>query len=361
MRILFLCAVCSLTACAQLTPSQQMSLLNEQSVNDTYEFEVLPVGMQGDPDLEEHVIELPAGKSFYKAYDLRASSGSYVVQLRTYIEKTAQGEGFFYPVIDLLDRNKNTIELMRPQLRFTQLSSKGRYAAVPIQIQREVAFMVIRTEPKLYGQEASYTTEHQGSSWSYSVTPFDKRKAAVYLPLGKVELLTPDEGFNQPFEKMSGPFWQIHFDKGSEVLVSASDFVPDLTLGGGPVFSVGYSWAIPSRPFSSIRTSIGGSYFSVSDSGREHRQQFLSSDIMWVESNHMSSVGLGMTIRGGHEYESGSIHQQYDPTFGPKVALEIRGAMGVSIGAQFSWLTLTDQNGVKTGSNQAGFYLTKLY
>lgn len=359
--ILILTALAYLTACAQISPRQQMSLLNEQVVDDIYQFESLPVGMQADPDLIDHVIELPVGKSFYKAYDLTGASGEYVVQLRTYIVNTPQGEGFFYPVIDLLDRNHHTIELMRPQLRFTQLSSKGRYAAIPIQIRREVAYMVIRTDPKLYEQEASYTTEHQGSSWSYSVTPFDKRKAAVYLPVGKMELLTPDDGFNQPFEKMSGPFWQVHFDKGSKILVSSSEYLPDLTLGGGPVFSVGYSWAIPARPFSSIRTSLGASYFSVSDGGKAHRQQFLSSDIMWIESNHMSSVGIGVTVRAAHEYQSGSLSQQYDNTWGPKVALEIRGAMGVSIGAQFSWLTLTDQAGVATSSNQAGFYLTKLY
>lgn len=351
-----------LAACSSLTPMEQQALLNTTPVSTALDFEELPVGMQGDPDLGEGVIEVGGKKSFYRGYRLQPGHGSFVVQLRTYIEKTPQGDGFFYPVIELYDFNMRQIDVMRPQLRFTQFSSKGRYAALPIRLNPDVGFFVIRTEPKLFGQEASYTTAHEGASWSYSVTPFNKRKAAMYLPLGQLELLTPDEGFSQPFEKMSGAFWQFSFDRGGKELAVAEDYLPNLTLGGGPVFSLGYAFAVPSRPFSSIRTSLGYSYLSVSDKdGSTHKQSFAAGDVMWVESNQVSSLGIGLTYRGAHEYTVSGVTTEFDPAWGPKVAAEIRGAMGVSLGAQLSWLSFTDEYGEKHSSNQAGIYLIKLY
>ncbi|MFT6152810.1 MAG: hypothetical protein ACJA0E_000531 [Bermanella sp.] len=356
-----LCILC-LAGCSQLTVRDQMNELDARSVDAEYKFQELPMGMQGDPGIDEQVIELSTGKSFYKAYELSESHQGVTLQLRTYIAKTELGDGFFYPVIELYGLNGKLIEIIKPQLRFTQASSKGRYSAVPISLNREVNRFVIRTEPKLYGAEASYTTQPQGASWSYSVTPFSKRKPASYLPIGKLELLTPDEGFSRPFEKMSGPYWQFSFSRGGQSLASAEEYLPNLTLGGGPILSFGYSWAISGRPSSSIRTSLGGSYYSLSGSGNSsHDQHFLSSDILWVESNQVSSIAVGITARAAHEYKGNGQTFEYEPTFGPKVAIEIRGAMGVSLGAYLSQLTFEDQSGVETKSNQAGLYLMRLY
>lgn len=363
MRLL--CAVCCvllLSACSSLSPMEQQVLLKNTPASNGYEFEPLPVGMQGDPELSDGVIEINGKKSFYKGYALPPNHPSFVIQLRTYIENTGVGDGFFYPVIEMYDANMKQIDLLRPQLRFTQFSSEGRYAALPIRLNPEVAYFVIRTEPKLFGQEASYSTAYEGASWSYSVTPFDKRKSATYLPLGKLELLTPDEGFNQPFEKMSGTFWQFAFDRGGEELAVAEDYLPNLTLGGGPIFSLGYAFAIPGRPSSSFRSSLGYSYLSVSDkSGNSHEQQFAVGDLMWVESNQVSSIGFGVTFRAAHKYSKSGVETEYDSTWGPKVMVEIRGSMGVSLGAQLSWLDFTDEQGNKQSSNQVGIFLSKLY
>jgi len=352
----------SLAACSSLTPVDQRNLLNSMPVSQSLNFEPMPFGMQGDPDLTGGVIEIDGRKSFYKAYELPANHPDIVVQLRTYIEKSNEGDGFFYPVVELYDHSFKQLDVIRPQLRFTQISSDGRYAAVPIRLKPEVGSFIIRTEPKLLGQEASYTTNHEGASWSYSVSPFSKRKPASYLPLGQLELLTPDEGFSQPFEKMSGWFWQFAFDKGGESLATTEDYLPDLTLGGGPMFSYGYSFAIPSRPSASVRASLGLSYLSLSDKdGDSHSQFFALSDLLWIESNQVSSIGFGLTFRGAHEYKNENGTFNLDPAFGPKVLIEIRGAMGVSLGAQLSWLTFSDENGNEFSSNQAGLYLTKLY
>jgi len=351
-----------LAGCSQLTVKQQMDTLEQQAIDEVYQFEALPTGMQGDPELNEHVINLPAGKSFYKGYQLPLGHSRMIVQLRTYIHKTEIGEGFFYPVIDIFDFNGKLIESKRPQLQFTQLSSTGRYAAVPLELGREVSRFVIRTEPKLYGEAASYSTQHQGSSWSYSVTPFSKRKAASYLPLGKLELLTPDEGFVQPFEKMSGPYWQLSMGRSEKTLASAEDYLPNLTLGGGPALSFGYSWAVSGRPSSSIRSSLGASYYSLGSSGNStHTQSFLTSDLLWVESNHVSSLAFGLTAVGAHTYKGAGVESEFDPTFGPKIAVEIRGSMGVSLGAYMSWMTFKDEVGNEFDGDQVGLYLMRLY
>lgn len=362
MKILtVMLSVLWLAGCASLTPGQQKNLLETMPVSTAYQFEELPNGMQSNPELENGVIELPAGKSFYKGYQLEQDHRAMALQLRTYIQGSAQGDGFFYPVVELYDFNMKSIDVIKPQLRFTQLSAQGRYAVVPITLTKEVGFFVIRTEPKLYDQEASYTTKHQGASWSYSVTPFAKRKPASYLPLGGLELLTPDEGFSRPYEKMSGFFWQFSMNKGSEDLASGEDYLPDLTLGGGPEFAVGYSFAVPGRPLSSIRASLGASYLMLNDSGNSHSQQFLSSDVMWVESNQVSSVGLGVTSRFAHEYRKFGKTIEYDPAFGPKLLIEIRGSMGVTLGAQMSWLDYKTPEGETLNGNYMGLYMAKFY
>jgi len=351
-----------LGGCAQLTPQGQMTLLQSTAISEQYEFELLPAGMQESPDLSEHVIELPGGKSFYKGYQLEVGHSAFVVQLRTYIEKSQREDGFFYPVIELFDSQRKRIKVVRPQLRFTQLSAEGRYAVVPLQITREVAFFVIRTEPKLYGQEASYTKQHSGASWSYSVSPFTKRHAASYLALGQLELLTPDVGYSSPFEKISGPFWLFSHQKGGHKLASGEDYLPDLTLGGGPNFSVGYAFGISGRPSTSVRASMGASYYSVTDSaGVNHRQRGVSGDLLWVESNQVSSLGFGITGTSGLTYEQSGTTVEYEANWGPKLVLEIRGAMGVTLGVQASWLKFEDQQGNKTNSNQLGFYLARFY
>lgn len=351
-----------LGGCSQLTVREQMTQLNNVQPDGDFQFIELPFGMQGDPELEDGVIELPAGRSFYKGYKLPSGHSRLVVQLRTYITKTEIGEGFFYPVIEMYSKQGVLLEIKKPQLRFTQLSSSGRYAAVPLEFTRDVASFVIRTEPKLYGEDASYTTQHQGSSWSYSVTPFSKRKAASYLPLGTLELLTPDEGFNQPFEKMSGPYWQFSMGRGEKSLAPAEDYLPNLTLGGGPSLTFGYSWAVSGRPSSSIRSSLGLGYYALSSTGNStHTQSYLMGDLLWVESNQISSLAFGFTARGLHEYKGAGETKEYESTFGPKVAVEIRGSMGVSLGAYMSWLTFTDQDGNEFDGNQIGMYLMRLY
>mgnify|MGYP000220294111 FL=1 len=96
-------------------------------------------------------------------------------------------------------------------------------------------------------------------------------------------------------------------------------------------------------------------------SGTSYDQQFAVADLMWVESNQVSSIGFGLTFRGAHEFSAAGAKTELDPTWGPKVMVEIRGAMGVSLGVQLSWLDFTDQQGNDTSSNQIGFFLTKLY
>lgn len=352
----------ALQGCSQMTVKEHMQVLNAKPADEQYLFEELPNGMQDDPELDEHVIELPSGRSFYKGYRLSPGHGSMTLQLRTYITGTEIGEGFFYPVVELFDFSGKSLEVMRPQLRFTQLSSKGRYAAVPIEIARNVSRLVIRTEPKLYGEDASYTTQHQGSSWSYSVTPFSKRKAANYLPLGKLELLTPDEGFSFPFEKLAGPYWQLSYSRGEETLASGEDYLPNLTTGGGPELTFGYSWAIPGQISSSLRTGLGLGFYSLTDSSNlSHSQSYLTADVMWVESNHVSSLAIGLTAKALHEYKGGGNDLEFDPAFGPKVAVELRGSMGVSLGAFMSWVDFTDQYGRRHEGDQVGFYLMRLY
>ncbi len=363
MRFTSLFFVLSLMGgCAQLTPHGQMSLLQATEVSEQYEFELLPTGMQGSPSLRDHVIEISGGKSFYKGYRLEDGHGALMVQLRTYIVKSAQGEGFFYPVVELFDRNNKRIDIVRPQLRFTQISADGRYAVVPLQLNPDIASFIIRTEPKLYGQEASYTKQHQGASWSYSVSPFTKRHAASYLALGRVELLTPDVGHSSPFEKLSGPFWNFSLQKGSHKLASGEDYLPDLTLGGGPNLSFGYAFGISGRPGASVRSSVGASYYSVTDSsGKGHRQQGFTGDLLWVESNQVSSLGFGITFNSGLSYHYDGSSTEYKNNWGPKLVLEIRGAMGVSLGVQASWLEFEDHLGNKTNSDQLGFYLARFY
>jgi len=361
-RLLIIVCVLFMSACSTLSPVEQQALLSNTPASNAINFEPLPVGMQGDPDLSEGVIEIAGKKSFYRGYELPKGHGSFVIQLRTYIQKTPQGDGFFYPVVELYNYSMEQVDLVRPQLRFTQFSSSGRYAAVPVRLNPDIGYIVIRTEPKLFGQEASYTTDHGGASWSYSVTPFNKRKVATYLPLGHLELLTPDEGFPQPFEKMSGAFWQFSYDRGAKELAVAEDYLPNLTLGGGPIFSLGYAFSVPSRPSSSVRASLGYSYLSASDkSGQSYKQSFAVADLLWVESNQVSSIGFGVTYRGAHAYSQSGNVVEIDPTWGPKVMVEIRGAMGVSIGAQLSWLSFSDEFGNDESSNQVGFFLHKLY
>jgi hypothetical protein len=350
-----------LSACASLSPVQQKQLLETTSVSSEYQFDELPSGMQSDPELKSGVIELPAGKTFYKGYQLKAGHAAMALQLRTFIQGSQQGDGFFYPVIELYDFNMRSMDVIRPQLRFTQLSAQGRYAVVPITVTREVGYFVIRTEPKLYGQEASYTTKHQGASWSYSVTPFTKRKPASYLPLGELELLTPDEGFSRPYEKMSGFYWQFSMNKGSEDLASGEDYLPDLTLGAGPEFTLGYSFSVPGRPLSSIRTGLGASFLTVNESGTSHSQKFLSADVLWVESNQVSSVGFGVTSRFAHEYRTSGVTTEFDPVFGPKLLIEIRGSMGVTLGAHMSWLDYKTESGETMSGDYMGLYLAKFY
>jgi hypothetical protein len=350
-----------LGGCAQMSAQSQQSLLESVEASNEYLFEPLPMGMQGDPGIEDQVIELPSGKSFYKGYSLLKGHAGLNVQLRTYIQRSPQGDGFFYPVVEFFDFNLKSIEVLRPQLRFTQLSPDGRYAAVPLQISRDVGYMVIRTEPKLYDQEASYTKQHQGSSWSYSVSPFAKRLPASYLRLGNLELLTPDEGLSRPFEKLSGPYWQVTFQKGDETVASAGDFIPDMTLGGGPSFSLGYSFAVPSRPSASVRAALGASYYTLNNSNGDFEQSGLIGDLLWVESNQVSSIGLGVTVNAEHSLRQAGETINYKTTWGPKVLIEMRGAMGVSLGAHLSWLTFEDGNGQETRSNQIGVYFIRLY
>lgn len=353
---------CALGACSSLNPKAQRELLATAPADEQVTFQSLPSGNLGTIDLEDRVIEIQGGRSFYKAYALPARHGAFYVQLRTYIEKTDEGDGFFYPIIELLDANQNRLQLIKPQLRFTQLGTEGRYAALPLHLTPEVAYVIIRTDPKLYDQQASYTTKHEGSSWSYSISPFDKRYPAQYLPLGKVELLTPDEGYPVPFEKLVGPYWQVAIAQGGAKLATTNDFLPDLTLAGGPSFSLGYAWPVAGRPFSTIRTQVGYSYYTAQgESGDDYTQKYLTADALWVESNQSSSLGLGLTHTNMHTWETGDGEISYDPSLGPKLLLEIRGSMGVTLGTQFSWMAFTDENGRARRSNAWGVYLNSFF
>ena len=59
-----------LSACSSLSPIEQQNLLKSTPVSSSYEFSPLPVGMQGDPELADGVIEIDGKKSFYKGYQL---------------------------------------------------------------------------------------------------------------------------------------------------------------------------------------------------------------------------------------------------------------------------------------------------
>ncbi|EAT13560.1 hypothetical protein HF888_08970 [Bermanella marisrubri] len=362
MRFLFVLVFLAIVSgCSSVSYMDQMTSLDRAQPHDEYQYEDLPLGMQDDPGITEKVINIDGSRSFYQAYALPPRRGTLILQLRTYLlSGSGQHAGYFYPVIELQDRNKETYEIIKPQLRFTQLSSEGRYAAVPLTLSEKAAYLVIRTEPKLYGQEASYSTKHSGASWSYSVSPFNEVEPAEYLPAGKLELLTPEKGFSQPFERMKGPFWQLGYARSKEVLVEAGDFTPNLSLGAGPELDYGYALPVYGRPSSTIRASLGGSYYQLSDSGT-HRQIYAKAELLWVESNQVSSLGFGITSRFAHEYETPDVTYEFESTFGPKLFVEIRGEMGAAIGAHISWLEYEDQFGNETSATQTGFYFTKLY
>lgn len=362
MRLfIFVFLIGVLSGCSSVSYMDQMTALDNAAPHDNYRYEPVPFGMQGDPEITEKVINIDGSRSFYQAYALPPRRGTLVLQLRTYLMSTSgQSPGYFYPVIELKDRDKETYEVVKPQLRFTQLSAEGRYAAVPLSLSEKAAFIVIRTEPKLYGQEASYTTKHSGASWSYSVSPFNEVEPAQYLPAGKLELLTPERGFSQPFERMKGSFWQLGYARSKEVLVEGGDFTPNLSLGAGPELDYGYAFPVYGRPSSTIRASVGGSYYQLSDNGT-HRQMYAKAELLWVESNQVSSLGLGITSRFAHEYETPSTTYEFQPTWGPKLFVEIRGEMGAALGAHISWLEYEDQFGNETSATQTGFYFNKLY
>ncbi|MCP5334880.1 MAG: hypothetical protein H7A08_04200 [Oceanospirillaceae bacterium] len=363
LRILFsVVLVCGLSACAQITPKQSFATLAALPADKDYQYEDLPFGYHGFLDLDEHVIALPSGNSYYAAYALPKTRGGYYLQLRTYIQKTAKGDGYFYPVIELRDQNKKLIETVKTQLRFTQQSRDGLYAAIPIQVTAATRYIVIRSEPKLFGQEASYSTDNQGATWSYTASPFDKSKPATYLPFGGVELLTPDAGQSVPFEKLTGPYWQFSLQQGTARLAKTDQYIPDVTLAGGAIFSLGYALKIPGRPFGSLRTQVGLGYYSMEDKdGFSNTEQFTTADALWVESNQVASLGLGVTYTGSHTWQHAGDEVQFEAALGPKMIIEMRGAMGVTLGAGFSWMTYKTKDGDSQRNNQWSISLTRFF
>lgn len=351
-----------LTACTSLSPVMQSQKLETAEPDPEPKFEPLPSGHQGSIDHDERVINLPAGKSYYAAYALGKGHGPIYLQLRTYLQSHNGVEGFFYPVIELLDHAKRPLETIKPQLRFTQQSSDGRYAAVPLQLSPEIGFIIIRTSPKLYGQEASYTTKHEGASWTYSSSPFNKRYPAIYLPVGKVELLTPDEGYAVPFEKLRGMYWQFAIAQGGTKLASTDDFIPDLTVAGGPSLGLGYAWPVYGRPYTTIRTQAQVGYYTAEDEdGVNNSLHYLTTDALWVESNQVSSLGFGLTYTTNHTWKYGKEEITYDPAIGPKLILEIRGAYGVTLGASLAWQDFKDSSGKSKRNNQWGIYFNSFF
>ncbi len=123
--LVVLLAALLLAGCSQLTVKQQMATLEQQAIDEVYQFEALPTGMQGDPELDGRVINLPAGKSFYKGYQLPLGHSRMIVQLRTYIHKTEVGEGFFYPVVDIFDFNGKLIESKKTSVTVYTIKFNG--------------------------------------------------------------------------------------------------------------------------------------------------------------------------------------------------------------------------------------------
>ena len=77
-----------LGACSTLSPQEQRNLLATSPVHDAVQYKPLPTGNTGGINLEEQVIEIKSGRSFYQAYALEPGHPAFYVQLRTYIEKT---------------------------------------------------------------------------------------------------------------------------------------------------------------------------------------------------------------------------------------------------------------------------------
>lgn len=363
LRILFsILLLVGLTACAQMTPKQSFDQLAQKTADTEYQYSELPLGFHGFLELEKHVIALPTGKSYYAAYQLPKTRSGYYLQLRTYIQKTQKDAAYFYPVVEYRDKNRKLIETVKSQLRFTQQSSDGLYAAIPLQITPEVRYLVIRSEPKLFGQEASYSTANAGASWSYSATPFDKSKPATYVPYGGVELLTPDAGQSQPFERLTGPYWQVTLQQGSARLAKTDPYIPDVTLAGGPILSVGYAFKIPGRPFGAVRTQVGYGYYSMEDkNGFSNTEEFMTADALWVESNQVASLGLGITYTDAHTWQHAGQKTDFKATIGPKLIIEMRGAMGVTLGAGLSWMTYQTEDGDSQRNNQWSLSLSKFF
>lgn len=363
LRILFsVVLLAGLSACAQMTPKQSFDTLANTQADSEYQYTELPLGFHGFLDLKDHVIGLPSGKSYYAAYVLPKTRSGYYLQLRTYIQKTAKGDGYFYPVVEFRDKNRKLIETLKTQLRFTQQSSDGLYAAIPLQIMPDTRYLVIRSEPKLFGQDASYSTANQGASWSYSATPFDKNKPATYLPFGGVELLTPDAGQSVPFEKLTGPYWQVSLQHGTTRLAKTDEYIPDVTLAGGPILSLGYAFKIPGRPFGSLRTQVGYGYYSMEDkNGFSNTEEFMTADALWVESNQVASLGFGITYTDAHSWQHAGQKTDFKASLGPKLIIEMRGAMGVTLGAGVSWMTYQTEDGVNQRNNQWSLSLSKFF
>lgn len=335
---------------------------NPNSIDIDYDFSqlnftLLDEGFQGRLTSDAVQLDLGYGLAPVYAYRLPEYSQHHTLILSSAIQKGA----IFYPIVFLLNDDYVIDKEIKEFIRFRRMDTFGKqHIVIDIPVTPQHRYILITTDPTLYGKQIVYYEERTGGVPIYSgdtliyvpSTRYSIPISAVFGEQARLKLYVPYDKNESPIIRQKGPFLDFGGYVGGETVADNPDGT-NYAVGRGAVFGLGYGFPVFKSPYWTHRSSIGFRYL-----GGDGNAQGLVLENALVYS--ISEINLGVGIHADVLNSVEDINGDktaFKDSLGPMVLIEWQASQKLNFGMKYIFIDYESKEGIDFDGDHLGFYL----
>lgn len=276
------------------------------------------------------------------------------------LTSSVQNDKLFYPIVLLLSDQLDVLQEIKKEIRLTNKEAKKVSMRVNITVEPQVKYLVITTDPSLFGKSIEYRKHMAG------MMPIYSGNSIIYIPTrGTIDtteinfssnaalyLALPHQDEYEPVKKQQGLFYDVGASFGGEK-VAANPKGDNYNAGSGAIMSVGYGFPLSTLRGWTVRTSFGLRY-----QGGEGESQGIITQAAILYSTRYINLGAGIygdlanSIKDIEDRET-----KFENAFGPALIAEWRASAQVDFGLKYIFMDYQTKQGVAYKGNKAVVYI----
>ncbi|GAA6135836.1 hypothetical protein NBRC116188_26260 [Oceaniserpentilla sp. 4NH20-0058] len=320
-----------------------------------YEFLKLEKGIQRNIESPPQEINLPIAKINGYFFELPTYQTEHHIELTSLMQE----DQFFYPLILILDKDKNLNRAISDPLRIKNMGGYKKGMRQQILIYPFDQYLVITTPPQIVGQNIPMLSTSQtmipiGNTGQFSTYSSNFVSTVNLSNDANLYLQTPTEGNIYPIHRLSGWYWDLGISFGGDKVADNTTTDPNggtgdpYNAGRGAIFGLGYHHVI-SPKFNLVSRSYAGLRYQGGDG--TNKGVILQQALLYSNSDWGFGVGIYIDTANSVKHPDGNL-TKFETAAGPALIAEYRATEKLWFGLRFVDIDYKSTDGTQFNGSQ---------